>query len=182
GTWEIFDEAVVSCEDSVKTSEQIVKNGARALYISFNNPPISHATTSEWLDADQYWQAFVEKHMYHANYLNALAEDPESAEYIKGIEETTMKQWHTWDDRGVTNHNNKYLYQRPSFEYYDLYRGPLVEHMIFYLTKTGGDARTFPELMPHQWFAEIYNNRFEMYSVLQRRRRATQEAALSREA
>ena len=35
--------------------------------------------------------------------------------------------------------------------YYDVFRGPLIEHMIFYLTKTGGDARRvtpfFPKLL-----------------------------------
>merc|ERR1712039_756528 len=76
---------------------------------------------------------------------------------------------------------NKLLYQRPSFEYYDLYRGPLIEHMIFYLTKTGGDARMFPENMPVQWFAEIYDIRFKIYNVLQRRKRLEHEASVARE-
>merc|ERR1712039_420112 len=76
---------------------------------------------------------------------------------------------------------NKLLYQRPSFEYYDLYRGPLIEHMIFYLTKTGGDARMFPENMPVQWFAEIYDIRFKIYNVLQRRKRLEHESTMARE-
>merc|ERR1719373_1049932 len=53
--------------------------------------------------------------------------------------------------------------------------------MIFYLTKTGGDARMFPETMPTQWFAEIYDQRFKVYNVLQRRKRLEHEASLSRE-
>jgi hypothetical protein len=97
------------------------------------------------------------------------------------VEADAMRKWNTWDSRNVVKYNNKLLYQRPSYEYYDLYRAPLIEHMIFYLTKTGGDARMFPELLPHQWMCEIYANRFEVLDVLQRRRRAMQEKTLSRE-
>ena len=179
--WEIFEAAVEECKDAVRASEEIVRNGARALYISFHNPPVSHLTQSEWLDTDQYWQAFVEKHMYYSNYLNTLTEDPESKEYDQSVEADALRKWNTWDSRNVVKYNNKLLYQRPSYEYYDLYRAPLIEHMIFYLAKTGGDARMFPELMPHQWMCEIYANRFEVVDVLQRRRRSMQENTLSRE-
>ena len=179
--WELYEGAVDECRDAVRASEEIVRNGARALYISFHNPPISHLTQSEWLDTDQYWQAFVEKHMYYSNYLNTLTEDPESKEYDQNVEADAMKKWNTWDSRNVVKYNNKLLYQRPSYEYYDLYKAPLIEHMMFYLAKTGGDARMFPELIPHQWMCEIYANRFEVTDILQRRRRAMQEASLSRE-
>jgi hypothetical protein len=179
--WELYEAAVEECNDAVRASEEIVRNGARALYISFHNPPVSHLTQTEWLDTDQYWQAFVEKHMYYSNYLNTLTEDPESKEYDQAVEADAMRKWNTWDSRNVVKYNNKLLYQRPSYEYYDLYRAPLIEHMIFYLTKTGGDARMFPELLPHQWMCEIYANRFEVLDVLQRRRRAMQEKTLSRE-
>jgi hypothetical protein len=179
--WEIYEAAVGECKDAVRASEEIVRNGARALYISFHNPPVSHLTQTEWLDTDQYWQAFVEKHMYYSNYLNTLTEDPESKEYDQAVEADAMRKWNTWDSRNVVKYNNKLLYQRPSYEYYDLYRAPLIEHMIFYLAKTGGDARMFPELMPHQWMCEIYANRFEVVDVLQRRRRSMQEKTLSRE-
>jgi hypothetical protein len=179
--WELYEAAVDECKDAVKASEEIVRNGARALYISFHNPPVSTLTQSEWLDTDQYWQAFVEKHMYYANYLNTLSEDPESKEFDESVKADAMRKWTTWDSRNVVKYNNKLLYQRPSYEYYDLYRAPLIEHMIFYLAKTGGDARMFPELMPHQWMCEIYSNRFEVSDVLQRRRRAMQEKTLARE-
>jgi hypothetical protein len=179
--WELFDQAVASCQKSVEKSEDILKNGARALWISFQNPPISLLSQSEWLDADQYWQAFVEKHHYYHNHLASAVEDPESKEYDAKQKAVMKKQWETFDGRGTTRQNNKLLYQRPSFEYYDVFRGPLIEHMIFYLTKTGGDARMFPENMPVQWFAEIYDLRFRIYNVLQRRKRQVHEATLSRE-
>merc|ERR1740129_1652266 len=52
---------------------------------------------------------------------------------------------------------------------------------MFYLTKTGGDSRMFPETMPVQWYAEIYDLRFKIYNVLQRRKRLAHEASLARE-
>ena len=36
--------------------------------------------------------------------------------------------------------------------------------MIFYLTKTGGDARML-------WYAETYDLRFKIYNVLQRQKK-----------
>ena len=139
--WELFDASVQSCQKSVEKSEQILKNGARALWISFQNPPISMLSQSEWLDADQYWQAFVEKHHFYHNHLASAVEDPESKDYDAKNKATLKRNWETFDGRGTTRQNNKLLYQRPSFEYYDVFRGPLIEHMIFYLTKTGGDSR-----------------------------------------
>jgi hypothetical protein len=180
--WDLFDASVDSCKRSVEKSEDILKNGARALWISFQNPPISLLSQSEWLDADQYWQAFVEKHHFYHNHLCSAVEDPESKEYDAKVKTDLKTQWEKFDGRGTTRQNNKLLYQRPSFEYYDVYRGPLIEHMIFYLTKTGGDSRFFPQNMPVQWFAEIYDIRFKIYNVLQRRKRMVHEAAQSREA
>lgn len=136
---------------------------------------------SEWLDADQYWQAFVEKHHFYHNHLASAVEDPESKEYDAKEKAKLIKNWETFDGRGTTRQNNKLLYQRPSFEYYDVYRGPLIEHMIYYLTKTGGDARMFPETMPVQWYAEIYDLRFKIYNVLQRRKRLAHESTMARE-
>jgi hypothetical protein len=179
--WELFDASVKSCEKSVENSHDILKNGARALWISFQNPSISLLSQSEWLDADQYWQAFVEKHHFYHNHLASVVEDPESKEYDAKQKADLKKKWETFDGRGTTRQNNKLLYQRPSFEYYDVMRGPLIEHMIFYLTKTGGDARFFPQMMPTVWYAEIYNARFDIYNVLQRRLRLQHEATMARE-
>jgi hypothetical protein len=133
--------------------------------MSYNNPPISEVSTSEWLDVDQYWSAFVEKHHYYHDHLASIVEDPESKEYDQKQEADLIFKWNVFDGKHNDRYNNQLLYQRPSYEYYELYRGALIEHMIFYLTKTGGDSRTFPELLPHQWFCEIYNVRFNLYDV-----------------
>ncbi len=39
----------------------------------------------------------------------------------------------------------------------------LVEHMIYYLAKTGGDARFFPELMTFEQFNELYAKRHQVF-------------------
>lgn len=179
--WSLFDAAVVSCEKSVQKSESILRNGARALYISHNNPPITLASQSEWVDADQYWAAFVEKHHFYHSHMNFAIEDPESKEYDAKQNAEIVNKWKKFDGKGQTRFNNKMLYQRPSYEHYNLYRGVFAEHMLFYLTKTGGDARFFPQTMPYQWFSEIYNRREELLSVLHRRKRQLQEKTLARE-
>jgi len=179
--WELYDAAKTSCDESVQKSQQILRNGARALWISFQNPPISLLSQTEWLDGDQYWQAFVEKHHFYHNHLASAVEDPESKEYDAKQKADLVKRWETFDGRGTTRQNNKLLYQRPSFEYYDVMRGPLIEHMMFYLSKTGGDSRMFPETMPVQWYAEIYDIRFKVYNVLQRRKRIQHESTMARE-
>jgi hypothetical protein len=178
--WELFTDAIKSCEKSVEKSEDIMKNGARALWISFHNPPISMVSQSEWLDADQYWQAFVEKHHFYHNHLCSAIEDPESKEYDEKQKADLKKRWAAFDGKGTSRQNNKLLYQRPSWEYYELYRGPFLEHMLFYLSKTGGDARFFPQNMPVQWFAEIYNIRFDVFSILHRRKKLIHESTLAR--
>jgi len=178
--WELFDQSVKSCEKSVEKSEQIMRNGARALWISFQNPPISLVSQSEWLDADQYWQAFIEKHQYYHDHLNSAVEDPESKDYDAKVKADMMLKYERFDGKGSTRFNNKLLNQKPTHEYYDWLRGPLIEHMIYYLSKTGGDSRFFPQNMPVQWHAEIYNLRFQIYNVLHRRKAQAHTATMAR--
>jgi len=178
--WELFDDAVKSCEKSVEKSETIMRNGARALWISFQNPPIAMVSQSEWLDADQYWQAFIEKHQYYHDHLNSAVEDPESKDYDAKVKAEMMLKFDRWDGKGSTRFNNKLLNQKPTHEYYDWLRGPLVEHMIYFLSKTGGDARFFPQNMPVSWHAEIYNLRFSIYNVLHRRKAQAHTSTMAR--
>jgi len=178
--WELFGDAVKSCEKSVEKSEQIMRNGARALWISFQNPPISMVSQSEWLDADQYWQAFIEKHQYYHDHLNSAVEDPESKDYDAKVKSEMMLKYERWDGKGSTRFNNKMFNQKSTHEYYDWLRGPLVEHMIYYLSKTGGDARFFPQNMPVAWHADIYNIRFAIYNVIHRRKAQAHTASMAR--
>lgn len=89
-----------------------------------------------------------------------------------------MKNFRLHDE---SHPRTKLLYQRPSYEYYSHFRGVFVEHMLFYLAKTGGDARLFPETMPHAWYNQIYETKFKLTELLQKRRRALQTERLVRE-
>lgn len=178
--WELFDDAVKSCEKSVEKSETIMKNGARALWISFQNPPISLVSQNEWLDSDQYWQAFIEKHQFYHDHLNSAMEDPESKDYEAKNKSEMMLKYNQWDGKGSTRHNNKLLNQKPTHEYYDWLRGPLIEHMIYFLSKSGSDARFFPQNMPVQWHAEIYNKRHDVFNVIARRKALAHTTSMAR--
>jgi len=157
-----------------------MRNGARALWISYQNPPISLVSQSEWLDSDQYWQAFIEKHQFYHDHLNSAVEDPESKDYDAKVKNDMLFKYEKWDGKAKDRFNNKLLNQKPTHEYYDWLRGPLIEHMIYFLSKTGGDARFFPQNMPVQWHAEIYNVRFNIYNVLHRRKAQAHNASLAR--
>jgi hypothetical protein len=178
GDWSLFDSARRGCDASVQASEEILRNGARALWISANNPPASLATQSEWLDSDQYWSAFVEKHMHYGNYLNTSV-DPEAKETIANEEAGLLKAWQIYDGRNVARMNNKLLYQRPSYEFYDIYRSPLMEHMTYFLARHGHDFRFFPETMHYRDFAEIYRHKWRVLETLHARRAAFQRATLA---
>lgn len=83
--------------------------------------------------------------------------------YDAKVKSEMMKNFKLHDD---VHPRKNLLYQMPTHEYYNMFRGPLVEHMIYYLVKTGGDARTFPELMPHKWFNQIYETKVNLLLVL----------------
>lgn len=174
----LYNDMLTTANNAVEQSEAIVANGAKALYMSANNPSVSEVSTSEWIDSDQYWAAFVEKHQYYHNHLDSTTEDPESKEYAAKLKTELMKNLRLMDD---IHPRKGMLYQKPSYEYYNFYKAVLVEHMTYYLVKTGGDARTFPELPHHSWMNAVYDSKFKMLNVLQRRRRIAQEESLARE-
>lgn len=178
-SWDVvYGEMLHGAEKAVEQSEEIIANGAKALYISANNPSVGEVSTSEWIDTDQYWSSFVEKHQYYHNHLDSTTEDPESKEYETKLKTELMKNLRLMDD---VHPRKAFLYQKPSYEYYNFYKAVLVEHMTYYLVKVGGDARTFPELPPHSWMNEIYEAKFQFLNILQRRRRIFQEETLARE-
>jgi len=52
--------------------------------------------------------------------------------------------------------------------------------MIYFLSKSGGYSRFFPQNMPVQWHAEIYNLRFNIYNVLHRRKAQAHTSSMAR--
>ncbi|KAF8821349.1 hypothetical protein IE077_002127 [Cardiosporidium cionae] len=166
--WTLFEEAVKSCEKSVEKSEALVANGARALWVSYNNPPLWKIDTNEWVETDLYWQAYIEKHHFYNP--NPTSDDPELPNEI----EANKKTWHTklnkFSDRSDTPLLYSYMEQLPSWEYYDIHRRAFLEHMAYFLIRTGEDFRFFPECPPWQWLTEIEDLRYRFLSVTQRRR------------
>lgn len=47
-----------------------------------------------------------------------------------------------------------------------LHRRVFLEHMTYYLVRTGGDFRFFPELPPWQWLAHMEDLRFSFLSLV----------------
>lgn len=48
-----------------------------------------------------------------------------------------------------------------------LFRKAFIEHMMYYLIRTGGDYRFFPEMLPWQWLGDIEDQRYRFLSVVQ---------------
>lgn len=132
------------------------------------------------MDTDLYWQAFVEKHFFYSQYQPGV-DDPESPAVV----EEARKDWHKrmgkFNDRSDTPLLYNFMDTLPSWEYYDIHRKAFIEHMMYYLIRTGGDYRFFPEMLPWQWLGDIEDQRYRFLSVAQRRRSTFQEASLARE-
>eukprot|EP00920_Eleutheroschizon_duboscqi_P028661 GHVT01069811.1.p1 GENE.GHVT01069811.1~~GHVT01069811.1.p1 ORF type:complete len:536 (+),score=79.16 GHVT01069811.1:1248-2855(+) len=178
-SWRMFDAAVVKCDKSVAASEELVTNGARALWVSYHNPPPHKIDNNEWLDSDRYWQAFVEKHHLQSPY--QPAEDPESTAEIDRVKNSWHYRVSRFNDRSDTPMLYCYMKELPSWEYYDIHRRAFLEHMSYFLMRTGGDYRFFPEIPPWQWLVHIEELRYKFLSVAERRRRASQLSSLQRE-
>ncbi|KAL8271863.1 hypothetical protein Esti_004253 [Eimeria stiedai] len=178
--WSLFDGALAACEASVIQSENLLNNGASALWISYHNPPLSKVDTNEWLDTDPYWQAFIEKHFFYAQYQPGV-DDPESP----AEREKTKACWHLrmakFNDRSDTPMLYNFMESLPSWEYYDIHRRTFLEHMAYFLIRRGTDFRFFPEILPWQWLGDIEDQRYKFISVAQRRRAEAQLSSLARE-
>ncbi|PFH35557.1 hypothetical protein BESB_052080 [Besnoitia besnoiti] len=178
--WALYDNALQACAKSVEKSEELLANGARALWVSCNNPPVWKVDTNEWLDSDQYWQAFVEKHHFYSQYQPGVA-DPEATQEVEAFKHSWHSRMSKFNDRSDTPMLYAYMDELPSWEYYDLHRSAFLEHMTYYLVRTGGDFRFFPEMPPWQWLAHIENLRYKLLSVAQSRRAHLQLTNLERE-
>ncbi|KEP66652.1 UNVERIFIED_CONTAM: hypothetical protein HHA_268830 [Hammondia hammondi] len=178
--WALFDAALNACAKSVEKSEEMLSNGARALWVSCSNPPVWKVNTNEWLDSDQYWQAFVEKHHFYSQYQPGVV-DPEAPQEVEAFKQAWHSRMGKFNDRSDTPMLYAYMNELPSWEYYDLHRSAFLEHMTYFLVRTGGDFRFFPEMPPWQWLAHMENLRFKLLSVAQSRRSQLQLANLERE-
>eukprot|EP00922_Rhytidocystis_sp_ex-Travisia-forbesii_P021972 GHVS01032189.1.p1 GENE.GHVS01032189.1~~GHVS01032189.1.p1 ORF type:complete len:471 (+),score=62.96 GHVS01032189.1:101-1513(+) len=170
--WELFDSAVSKCEESVEASENLVANGARGLWVSYHNPPVTKVDDNEWLDSDRHWQAVVEKQfLYNPNASIAEEDLPKWKEVIRDCSNFKMETFNARSDTPVLY---QYMAQLPSFEYYDIHRRAFLEHMVYYLARTGESYPMFPECPPAKWLAHIEDFRYQFIAVTQRRRSALQ--------
>lgn len=177
--WTLFDQAISSCESSVETSENLVANGARGLWVSYHNPPLPKISDAEWLDSDPGWQAVVEKQFLYNPTASVAEEDlPKWKQVLRNGWRHKMDTFNARSDTPVLY---QYMDQLPSWEYYDIHRRAFLEHMVYYLLRTGGDYRLFPECPPSNWLADIEELRYQFIAVSQRRRAAFQLSGEHRE-
>eukprot|EP00922_Rhytidocystis_sp_ex-Travisia-forbesii_P021962 GHVS01032174.1.p1 GENE.GHVS01032174.1~~GHVS01032174.1.p1 ORF type:complete len:619 (+),score=86.43 GHVS01032174.1:259-2115(+) len=170
--WELFNSAVSRCEHSVEASENLVANGARGLWVSYHNPPVTKVDDNEWLDSDRHWQAVVEKQFFYNPNASIAEEDlPQWKEALRDCSNFKMETFNARSDTPVLY---QYMAQLPSFEYYDIHRRAFLEHMVYYLARTGESYRMFPECPPAKWLAHIEDLRYQFIAVAQRRRSALQ--------
>lgn len=78
------------------------------------------------------------------------------------------------DDRSDVKRRNTWMNQLHSYEYYDLHRRALLEHMTYFLLRSGSDVRFFPEIPPMDWLTHIEKIRIQFAEEAHKRRAAEQ--------
>ncbi|GFE52990.1 hypothetical protein BaOVIS_003940 [Babesia ovis] len=188
--WELYEAARQNCKQATRTVKKIIADGSKALWLSQNNPPawkvdtnevrcvISGITELQWLESDQYWQAFVEKHAMYSQ--SGDAPDPEAPAVV----EANKAKWNTnmakFNERTDTPMLYDYMHHLPAWEYYDINRKQFFEHMTYFLLRTGDDFRHFPDMPPWKWLTHIEDLRFKQFAVMQRRKEKRQVERVAR--
>ncbi|KAK2196982.1 ATP synthase [Babesia duncani] len=187
--WELYEVAKSSCNEATAAANKLIDDGIRTLWISQNNPPAWKIDTNEvcysfasktlqWLESDQYWQAFVEKHAMYSQ--SGTSNDPEAPAQV----EATKKEWNTkmakFNERTDTPMLYDYMNHLPSWEFYDINRKQFYEHMEYFLLRTGDDFRHFPDIPPWKWLTHLEDLRYKAFVVAQTRKRKRQLEKVSR--
>lgn len=168
----LFDKAVKNCKSAEEESERLLVNGAKALWIQFHNPQVQDVDNNEWIESDLYWKAFVEKHaLYNLNNKSLEPEDEENKNALKN-------EWHkkttTFNERSDTPILYDYMINLPSWEYYDINRRVFLEHMCYFLLRTGLKFQMFPELFKWKWMTHIEDLRFHFLDIAVKRKNYVQ--------
>lgn len=168
-------------EESGKSAEEamrLIEDGVKALWISNHNPPVWKIDPNEWLESDQYWQAYIEKHAVFAPHIDSL--DPESPAEI----EARRQKWQTnvakFNERTDTPILYDYMNHLPTWEYYDINRKQFYQHMSYFLNLTGEDFRHFPDIPKWQWITHCEDLNFKLFAVQHRRKVEKQLTTKSR--
>ncbi|GIX61725.1 uncharacterized protein BcabD6B2_11600 [Babesia caballi] len=176
--WELYEAARQNCKQATRTVNKIVADGSKALWLSQNNPPVWKVDTNEWLESDQYWQAFVEKHAMYSQ--SGDAPDPEAPAVVEANKASWNSKMVKFNERTDTPMLYDYMHHLPAWEFYDINRRQFYEHMTYFLLRTGDDFRHFPDLPPWQWLTHLEDLRFKEFAVMQRRKEKRQLAKIAR--
>ncbi|EKX71978.1 conserved hypothetical protein [Theileria equi strain WA] len=177
--WEMYDSVKDNCLAATKAADKIISDGIKALWISQNNPPVHKVDTNEWLESDQYWQAFVEKHAMYSQ--SGTSNDPESPAEIESVKNKWNTNVYKFNERTDTPILYDYMNHLPSWEFYDVNRKQFFEHMEYFLLRTGEDFRHFPDIPKWYWLTHLEDIRYKIFTVSQRRQFKRQVESLSRE-
>ncbi|BAM41547.1 conserved hypothetical protein [Theileria orientalis strain Shintoku] len=176
--WETYEEVKQVCSEATKAADKIISDGIKALWISQHNPPTWKVDTNEWLESDQYWQAFVEKHAMYSQ--SGTSNDPESPSEIEAVKNKWNLNMFKFNERTDTPMLYDYMHHNPSWEYYDINRKQFFEHMEYFLLRTGEDFRNFPDVPKWKWLTHIEDMRFKQFTVEMSRKHKKQIEKLSR--
>lgn len=176
--WELYESAQRSCRQATSALNHMVADGSKALWISQNNPPAWKVDTNEWLESDQYWQAFVEKHAMYSQ--SGDAPDPEAPSVVEANKASWNNRMFKYNERTDTPILYDYMNHLPAWEFYDINRKQFYEHMSYFLLRTGDDFRHFPDLPSWQWLTHIEDLRFREFAVMQRRKAKRQVEKVAR--
>ncbi|XP_053992650.1 uncharacterized protein LOC128883854 isoform X2 [Hylaeus volcanicus] len=171
-----YDALVSDCNQTFKMLHDFISSGLQCLWISNKNLNAGELSADEWLDSDLYWQAYVERHHFldpskdKNDFLTETFEDKENIE--KKIKEQ-KKLVDLFHDRSDTPTLYNYVNQIHSFEYYNSFPLKFLEHMIYFLIRTGKDYHFFPEILPTAWVTHLENLRYRYLKRQDLRQRST---------
>lgn len=176
--WEEFERVRSTCSEATEEANRIISDGIKTLWISQHNPPTWKVDVNEWLESDQYWQAFVEKHAMYSQSGNS--NDPESPSEIEANKSKWNVNMFKFNERTDTPMLYDYMHHNPSWEYYDINRRQFFEHLEYFLLRTGEDFRNFPDVPSWKWLTHIEDLRFRLFAVEYSRKRFRQLSSVTR--
>lgn len=168
----LFDKALANCKTAETESERLLINGAKTLWIMFHNPSIENVDNNEWIESDRYWKAFVEKHAVYN--LNNKSLEPEDEENKNALKNEWQKKTTTFNERSDTPILYDYMINLPQWEYYDINRRVFLEHICYFLLRTGLKFQMFPELFKWKWMTHIEDLRFQFLDIAVKRKNELQ--------
>ncbi|EEA05613.1 uncharacterized protein CMU_026200 [Cryptosporidium muris RN66] len=173
GIWKLYNICIEKCKNSVMKSKEILELGIQSLWMMDNQDIQDELSDNKFLEIDNYWRNYV--------YQMSVS-DPELYQGFDPLSNEGIQEYNTrvenfidrMNKRDLMNPRSKNIEQYSSSEYYDIYRQAFLEHMLYYLIRTGDSYRIFPEIPPWEWLVDIEKLRYYYIQVAQPRRRSKQ--------